>query len=390
MERWSWSMPTEVVFGRNTVPKIGDELKQRNISKVLLTAGKGSIRRNGVYDAVVESFRKEGIEWQELWDIQPNPVVEKVREGGALCKEHGLQAIVAVGGGSVIDSSKAISLAAVIEEDIWGVYEDTVFYNIKEALPLFTILTLSATASEVNAGAVLSNPEKKMKIPHMFNCPVVSIIDPTLQFTLPWNQTVYGAMDAISHILDTSQRVADPAKNDVTLGINFALIKSIIRAADALQQNAEDYDARANLCWACSLALCGLQNIGCNGGDWSVHWLEHALSAQRDDIAHAAGLAAMTPGYITYFQDQNINPLFWERWARDVFGVATVREGVEALVAKLRQWGAPVCLRDAGVSADELPGIVDSYFANDKESSLKPLDRAECLRLLQTYMMERA
>ena len=231
--------PTEIILGKDTINQIGQAISKHKVKKVLLIAGGGSIKRNGVYDQTIASLKEAGIDWVVAWGIRPNPVISRVRELIKLAGEEKVEAVLAVGGGSVIDTAKAVA-AGMFVEDPWILFERRL--NTTDALPVFTILTISATGSEFDAGGVITNEEENKK--WFFMCPAVapkvSIIDPSVQVTLPWYQTVNGSVDAMAHIMEPYFVGGD---NEVTQGIIESLLKSIVKLTNRLQKNQNDYEA---------------------------------------------------------------------------------------------------------------------------------------------------
>ncbi len=352
MKNFTFYNPTKLIFGQDTIPQIGDAISNYQCKSVLLVAGSGSIKRNGVYDQVIKSLRAKNIRVVEHWGVRPNPTLDNVIIGIKLAQTEKVDAVLAVGGGSTIDAAKSICIGYFVP-DIWQVYERVV--PIEKALPLFTILTLSATGSEMNAGAVLSNESERKKwatgSPLMF--PKVTIVDPSVQMTLPWNQTVNGAIDTISHI----QELYFVANNqESTMVIDESIIRTVIRVTNELQQNENDYNARANLAWSASLALCGLCGAGFDDGDWSVHWLEHGISAVYPEVAHGAGLGVLYPAWIQV--NQKFNPVTFSRWARNIWNCDTIDDGVAAFKSQLKSWKAPISLNELKVD----PKVLIEYY----------------------------
>jgi len=240
MKNFTYYNPTKIVFGKDVNSLVGKEIARNGFKKVLLIAGGGSIKENGVYESVCESLTRSQVKWHEVWGVRPNPVLSKIREAIAHARQHHVDAIVAVGGGSVIDSAKAVA-AGVFLDDIWDAFEEKV--KIKKALPLFCVLTLSATGSEMNPYAVVTNEEddKKWSTGGEVLYPVASFIDPEVQTSLPWHQTVNGAIDAIAHIMEYYFLGNN---EETTLSINDALLRTIIDMTDRLQQNNKDHNAQ--------------------------------------------------------------------------------------------------------------------------------------------------
>jgi alcohol dehydrogenase YqhD (iron-dependent ADH family) len=355
MNNFTFYTPTKVIFGENTIPQIGNELKKNDVKSVLLLAGSGSIKENGVYDATVKSLKENNISFVELFGVRPNPTVEHAREGKDLIAKNNLQAILAVGGGSVIDEAKALA-AGYFLDDIWNAFVQKEVPQ--KALPIYTILTLSGTGTEANMNSVLSNDalmlKRAMYCEHTF--PKVSIIDPTVQMSLPWEQTVNGGIDAITHCMEN---YFVGKQQETTIAISEALMNTIIKCIDGLQKDPNCYLCRANLAWASTCALNGLTAAGMGGGDWATHRMQHAISALYPEVAHGAGLAALFPSWIRYCNENN-KPQF-ERWAKNVWNANSVEEGIENMVRKFKQWGSPTSISDLKIVPKEsLPAIVDT------------------------------
>ncbi len=301
MNNFVFHTPTKILFGKGQVESLGKEVAPI-AKKVLLAYGSGSVKKIGLYDKTVSILKENGIEFVELSDIEPNPKLESVVEGVKLCRENKLQAIVAIGGGSVIDCSKAISAAIGYDGNPWDLLLDSSL--ITSAIPIFTVLTLSATGTEMNGNAVISNMQtnekKALKSPLVK--PVCSILDPEYTFTVsPW-QTASGTADIMSHIFEVYFSNAKGAF--VTDGISEALLKVCIECGERAFNNPDDYEARANLMWASSLAINGLTAAGKGGEPWSCHAMEHQLSAYYD-ITHGAGLATITPSWFRFILSEN-------------------------------------------------------------------------------------
>lgn len=377
MENFVFENPTRLIFGKNTIPKIGEEIKKAKIKKVLFLAGRGSIKRNRVYQKVVRSLQENKISWVEVWGVKPNPVLSKVREGIKTARREKVQAVLAVGGGSVIDSGKAIC-AGVYLKDIWQAFEGKV--KIERALPLFVVLTLSATASEMNQWAVLTNEEEKKKFGlgsrHFY--PRVSIVDPTAQYSLPWEQVVNGAIDGISHIMENYFLGKG---EEASLAYNESLILSIIEAVDKIQENPRDYQARANLCWCITLAHNGFAGAGLSGGDWSAHRIEHSISALYPRVAHGKGLAVVFPAWLLYMQ--RYNPKTFLRFARNVWRAKSVEGAVKKMRRKYKSWGAPVRLRELGIREKDIPALVENAMLFPSLGVLKRLNKKDVREILK-------
>jgi len=354
MQNFDFFNPTKLVFGKGTTERIGNEISRNGHRKVLMIAGGGSIRKNGVYDQVDRSLKNAGVDHVESWGVRPNPELEKVREMIAMAKDSGCDAVLSVGGGSVIDSGKSVA-AGYFLDNVWDVFESHA--PIMEALPHYTVLTISATGSEMNMVAVLTNEAEKKKWAIMGPAlyPLVSIVDPSVQTTLPWHQTVNGAVDALSHIMEY---YFIGGEAETTLAVNESLSRSIILMTDRLRDNPTDYDCRANLAWAATLAFNGVSGTGLAYGDWASHNIEHGVSAVNPEVAHGAGLGVVFPSWIGYCRD--VNPPIFERWAKNIWGAEDIDGGIAAMRSKILSWGNPVTLGGLGVDTaliDEMAAL---------------------------------
>jgi len=377
MEEFRFYNPTRIIFGKGAIKEIGSVIVGYGYKKVLLLAGQGSIKRNTVYEQTVGSLKGSGVNWVELWGVQPNPVLSKVYEGIQVARDEKVEAILAVGGGSVIDSAKAIS-AGFYLSDIWEAFEGLL--KIKKALPVFTILTLSATASEMNQWAVItkSDEKKKWAIGADVLFPVVSIIDPSVQRTLPWNQTVNGAIDALSHIYEN---YFVGTNQETSMAVLEALMRTIIYETDRLQANYDDEDARANLVWAITMAHNGIGAVGLKGGDWSAHRIEHGISAEHPEVAHGQGLAVVFPAWIKYIS--KYNQATFHRWARRVWSARNIDYALEKMKTKYSKWRAPLSLGELGVSEKEIRAIAKNVMRMGNLGVIKKLSRKDVEEILK-------
>ncbi|MCM0648530.1 iron-containing alcohol dehydrogenase [Clostridium swellfunianum] len=382
MENFKFYNPTKLIFGRDTVKNIGPEVKAAGIKKVLLLYGKGSIFKNGVYDNAANSLRENGVDFVELGGVKANPVLSKVYEAVEVIKKEGAEAIVALGGGSVIDTSKAVAAGYYYSGDIWDMFEGK--GRVEKALPIYTILTLSATGSEMNSGAVITKEEEKKKwsfgSPYTF--PKVSIIDPTIQFSLPNNQTVNGAVDAMSH---TFELYFDGTKNsDMQDELSEGIIRTVMKHVQILLENPSDYASRSELAWCSTLALNGVNGIGRNGGDWASHGIEHSLSAFYD-IAHGSGLAIIFPAWMKYVYKEDLDK--FGRFAEKIFNITlgTPEEKALKAIEDLRDFykkiGAPISLKDIGVKAEDLEKLADNAAMSAPMGTLKKLQREDIFEI---------
>lgn len=315
MDGFVYDIPTRVYFGENQLCHLGEELKKYG-ERVLLTYGGGTIKKLGLYDAVLSQIKGAGMEVFELSGIEPNPRINSVRKGAQLCKEHHIDVILAVGGGSTLDASKWIAAGACVEHDPWDFFSE--WAPVEKALPLITVLTLSATGSEMDCGGVISNPETKDKIGRMEAplLPKVSFLDPTLTYTVSKYQTACGSADILSHIIET---YFSPSENLFMLDCFMeGLMKTVVKYTPVAIQEPTNYEARANLMWASSWAINGFIKGGCKHA-WSCHPMEHELSAFYD-ITHGLGLAILTPRWMEHCLDESTAERF-ARFGEKVFDI---------------------------------------------------------------------
>jgi len=361
MQNFEFVNPTKILFGKGMIAKLGKEIKANSVTKVLLHYGKSSIFKNGVYDQVVTTLKENNIEWIELGGVKPNPVLSKVQEGIEVCRKEKVDGVLAVGGGSVIDSTKAIAAGVLFDGNIWDAFEGK--KRATKSLPIFSVLTLSATASEMNAFAVITKEDENKKWAFSAgyeSYPKVSVIDPIVQMTLPQEQTVNGAVDAISHIFEL---YFDGTKHtDIQDEIAEGIIRTVMKHVKILLNDPENYESRAQLAWSATLALNGLNSAGRTWGDWSTHTLEHSLSAFYD-IAHAAGLSIMFPAWMKYVYKNDIQK--FARFGRNIFHLEGTDEEVAVeSINKIKEFfdeiGSPTSLEQVDINEDAVEKLTEN------------------------------
>lgn len=315
MQNFHYNIPTQIYFGKGQIENLGENLKKIS-DKVLLVYGGGSIKKIGLYDKVCEQLKKAGIEWQELAGVEPNPRIESVRKGVEICHQHGLTAVLAVGGGSTIDCSKIIASGVCYEGDPWDQVLDR--NKITKALPVAAVLTLAATGSEMDGFAVISDLTKNEKwgSGNDLTKPVFSILDPEYTYSVSAYQTAAGTADIMSH---TFENYFNQEKG-AYLQARFCegILKTCIKYAPIALEDPKNYEARANLMWASSMAINGICSYGENTA-WSVHPMEHELSAFYD-ITHGVGLAILTPNWMEYVLNEDTLWKFVE-YGKNVWGI---------------------------------------------------------------------
>lgn len=351
MNNFTFHIPTDIRFGKDQIQCLPEELEKYG-KNVLLVYGGGSIKRSGLYDKIRDLLKD--FEVSELSGIEPNPKLTSVEKGAAICKEKGIQVILAVGGGSTIDASKHIAAAACYDGKPWELVKDRSL--VKKALPVAVVLTICATGSEMNSGAVISNEKthEKLEINHPLLYPELSICDPTYLYTLPPEQTAAGAVDILSHVMEQYFQPNDEAY--ITDVLSEAVMKTVVKYARKAMDEPQNYEARSNLMWASTVGLNHLLTVG-KGGAWSVHPIEHVISAYYD-ITHGVGLAILTPAWMEYvLSDKTVHR--FARFAREVFGVKETDDAkaAELGIEKVREFnqslGMPSTLTEVGILQDK-------------------------------------
>ena len=347
MNNFTFCVPTDIRFGRDQIECLPEELKKYG-KRVLLVYGGGSIKRTGLYEKI-QTLLKE-FEIYELSGIEPNPKLSSVRKGVALCKEHKIDVVLAVGGGSCIDASKHIACGAFYEGDPWDLVLDR--SKVTGALPIAVVLTICATGSEMNSGAVISNEEtnEKLEINTPLLYPALSICDPTYLYTLPAKQTAAGTVDIMSHVFEQYFQPNDGAY--LTDRLAEAVLKTCVHYGPIALKEPENYEARSNLMWSSTVGLNHLLTVG-KGGAWSVHPMEHELSAFYD-ITHGVGLAILTPAWMRYVLSDETVARF-AMYARNVWDIEETDpyRAAQLAIAKTEEFfislGMPSTLREVGI-----------------------------------------
>ena len=358
MNNFVYDIPVKVYFGENQLQHLGEELSKFG-TRVLLTYGGGSIKKIGLYDKVIAEIERAGLEVFELSGIEPNPRIDSVRRGAQMCKDHNIDVLLAVGGGSTLDATKFMAAGACVDHDPWDFLNEK-WAPITKALPIVTILTLSATGSEMDPGGVISNPETQDKIGRLAApmLPKVSFLDPTLTYSVSPYQTACGSADMISHILEVYFNM----EQDLYMLDCFmeGLLKTIIKFTPVAIEKPDDYEARANLMWASSWAINGFVNGGKRLA-WSCHPIEHELSAIYD-ITHGLGLAIVTPRWLEYCLDETTVSKYVQ-FGVNVFGIdpnqepmAIAHQAIDRLSEFLFDTlGLSRTLTEIGITAEHFP-----------------------------------
>lgn len=386
---FTYCNPTKLYFGDDVRKNLNDELTHYG-PKVLLTYGGGSIKRNGIYEEVIASLREAGKEVVELSGVMPNPTTTKLVEGAKLASEHDVDLILAVGGGSTIDYAKAVSVAAWCEEDPWEK-----FYIRQEEpnpdqriIPVGCVLTMVGTGSEMNGGSVITNHEAKLKIGKVFGervMPRFSLLNPRYTFSVPQRQMVAGFFDIMSHILEQYFSGEDDNTSDY---LAEGLMRSLIHSSRLAVVNPEDYEARSNIMWTATWALNTLIGMG-KRQDWMVHMIGQAIGAYTD-ATHGMTLSGVSMAYYRHILPCGLKK--FARFATAVWDIPAAgktdeelaNEGLEALLAWMKEIGVATEIRSLGVTEAMLEGIADATLLLD--GGYKRMTRDEVLAILRESM----
>ena len=387
MENFVFNTPTKVIFGKGAENQVGALIKAQNCKKVLLHYGSGSAKRSGLLDRITASLQAQGIDFVELGGVVPNPRLSLVYEGVALCKKEGVDFILAVGGGSVIDSAKAIGYGVASGGDVWD------FYNFKReataCLPVASVLTIAAAGSEMSDASVITNEDGWIKrgYSNELSRPVFAIMNPELTMTLPAYQTASGCVDIMMH---TMERYFNKSDNmELTDGISEVILRTVKKNVAILMQEPENYNARAEVMWAGSLSHNGLTECGTDGGDWATHKLEHELGGLFD-IAHGAGLAAIWSSWARYVYRER--PQRFAQFAVNVMGIApggdidkTALAGIAAMEDFYHSIDMPTRVSEMGIT------LTDAQIEEMAEKCctsaqgplgvVKPLEKADMIAI---------
>lgn len=361
MQNFVFHNPTKILFGRGTIPSIGPETKVYG-NNCLLVYGGGSIKSNGIYDAVRASLLEEGLSIVEHAGVRSNPLLSHVREGIDKARGNSIDVVVAVGGGSVLDSAKAICAGSVVDHDVWKFF--TGRKSIKQALPLTTVLTLAASGSEMNSGMVITHDDTREKFGfgsrHLY--PKTSILDPETTFTVPRDYTAYGGVDAIAHILEyymTTQDPATPVQDRLMEGL-------VINAMDSCERclaDPRDYNARADLMWTATLALNGLTGAGLGRVGFPMHMIEHSLSALYN-VPHGAGLSVVIPGWLRWHAAGDPDRIIQFGYRVFRFDPRGMEPTTSNIIRRLENWFArvksPIRLSELKIPGADIPAIAEN------------------------------
>ncbi len=377
MNNFTFAASTRILFGENRISELPQEIRQHG-SRILLAYGGGSIKESGLYQRIIDELSKDKIFFVELSGIQPNPRIESVREGVRLCRDHNLDFILGVGGGSVIDCIKAIAAGVLYDGDAWDFFIRKA--NITNPLPIGTVLTLAATGSEMNGNMVISNPETEEKRAggHDDLRPKFSILDPTLTYSVNKWQSAAGVVDVMSHIFE--QYFTLDKGTFVQDAIAEGILKTCLRYGSIVINDPTNYEARANIMWASTLALNGLTVSGKTSGDWATHAIEHEVSAIYD-LTHGAGLSILFPVWMRYVLSDDTAPKL-AQYARNIWNINNTDdkeaaiEGIEKTREFFSSLGMPAKLSEVEIPDDKIDDMAKGACLFGPIGVFKKLDVA--------------
>ncbi len=411
MNDFIYQVPTKFVFGKGVVDGVGDELAEMGCGCALVVYGKGSVVRTGTLSRVLTSLDRAGVRHAQLGGVRPNPEVGLVRDGIAAARADGCDVVLAVGGGSAIDTAKAIALGVAADCDVWDLFMKKSPVTAEGKLPVACVLTIPAAGSEASASCVIQNDALALKkgLSSELNRPALAVMDPELTFTLPAYQTGCGITDMCAHIMERYFGSVGPVP--VTDQIACGLVRSLVECGPRVIEDPEDYDARASIMWAGTQAHNDIAGLGrgakanSRAGGWESHALEHELSAHFPQIAHGAGLAVVMPAWMRYVW--RAKPERWLSFGRDVFGIepvdvvedcidATPEEAVEdAVLATIDEiqaffcsLGMPRTLGELGVEAVDIDALLDTLRQNkgDEIGELRRLSMDDCRTIYESCL----
>ena len=387
MENFQYYTPTKIIFGRGAEEQTGQLAAEQGCKKVLVHYGGGSVVRSGLLERIYRSLDAVGISYVSLGGVVPNPRLSLVYEGIRLARKEQVDFILAVGGGSVIDSAKAIGYGVANEGDVWDFYEKR--RTAKACLPIGVVLTIAAAGSEMSDSSVITKEEGWLKRGYSSNYARArfAVMNPELTMTLPKYQTASGCVDIMMH---TMERYLNRSENmEMTDGISEHLLRTVMKNAKILMNEPDNYQARAEVMWAGSLSHNGLTGCGTGGGDWASHQLEHELGGMFD-VAHGAGLAAVWGSWARYVMDAA--PERFAKFAVNVMGVEpeaeklkTAQKGIEAMEDFYRALDMPVCIGDMGIelTEEQMRELAEkcSHFGKRTIGCIKKLDQEDMYQI---------
>ena len=385
MQNFRFMSPTDFIFGKDTELSVGAEVRKYG-NKVLFHYGGGHIRKNGLYDRIINSMEQSGIEYIELGGVKANPDVELVRQGIEICRKEKVDFILAAGGGSVIDSAKAIAMGVFYEKDVWDYF--TGDSEIRKALQVGVILTIPATGSEASNTSVLTNSAEghlKRAVSSDLLKPVFAVMNPELTYSLPAYQTAAGGVDIMSHVLERYFTLEPDC--GFTDRLCEATLRTVIQSLPKVLKNPEDYAARAEIMWAGTIAHNGILGVG-RSEDWGSHMLGHEISALYD-LTHGATLSIVIPQWMKYVYKTDITRFV--KYAVNVWNVEedfydqeqTALEGIRRTKEFFSSVGMPVSLKEAEISGERIEEMAEKCTKYGAVGGFKKLEKQDCINIYQ-------
>jgi alcohol dehydrogenase YqhD (iron-dependent ADH family) len=363
MQNFIFESPTRIIFGKGMIARTGNEVKRFG-KRVLLVYGQGSIKRTGIYDQVLSSLKEANLTVIEFPGVRSNPILSHAIKGIEMARSEKIEVVLAVGGGSVMDTAKTIAVGAMTDpgDDLWEFF--TYKKKIRSALPILTVVTVSASASEMNSAAVMTREAGAQKFTMIspFIQPRTSVLDPTVLYSLPPDYSAFSAVDIIAHLLEGYFNNNEP-ESILQDRLVEGLMKTVMESAEIVLKNPQHYNARANIMWSATLAFNGLTTAGMGFVSFPAHMIEHSLSALYD-IAHGAGLSITLPGWMSFAAPSN--PAKFARLGRIIFDIQEtddLKAAVEG-IRRLKGWfssiGSPVSLKEAGIAEGDIDRIAEN------------------------------
>lgn len=386
MQNFRYMSPTDFIFGKDTELSVGTEIKKYG-KKVLFHYGGGHIKKDGLYDRIINSMRQNGIEYIELGGVKANPDVELVRKGIEICREEGIDFILAAGGGSVIDSTKAIAMGVFYEGDVWDFFTEGT--EILKALPIGVILTIPATGSEASDTTVVTNSAEghlKRAVSSGLLKPVFSVMNPELTYSLPADQTAAGGVDIMSHVLERYFTLEPDC--GFTDRLCEATLRTVIQNLPKVLESPKDYAARAEIMWTGTIAHNGILGVG-RTEDWGSHMLGHEISALYD-LTHGATLSIIIPQWMEYVYKTDITRFV--KYAVNVWNVEedfydperTALEGIHRTKEFFRSVGMPVSLKEAGIGTDCIAEMAKKCTKYGAVGGFMKLEEEDCIAIYES------
>jgi hypothetical protein len=382
MENFTYQCQTKIIFGKGTENQTGDETKRFG-KRVLFHYGTGSIKKSGLYDKVVNSLKNEGVNFIELSGVVPNPRLSLVNKGIEICRKNDIDFILAVGGGSVIDSAKAIAIGVYYKGDVWDFFSKGI--PIQKALPVGVVLTLPASGSEASTATVITNENEHRKLAALSNLlrPKFAIMNPELTFTLSKFQTSCGVADMMAHVIE--RYFTNTPHVDLTDKLCEATLRSIIKNARLVMKNPSNYDYRAEIMWAGTIAHQGILGTG-REEDWASHDIEHVLSALYD-VAHGAGLAVVISAWMKYVYKHDVKRFV--RFAKEVWGISSgadeeiALKGIDHTKNFFKEICLPTTLKELGIDDKQLKEMAKQCVEQGKVGNFVELDANNVLKIYE-------